>query len=287
MIPGPTRETRSLKHPVEDFVLPAGVKRIAAAVEYCGSAFSGWQRQSHSPSVQASVEAALSKVANEGISVICAGRTDTGVHATNQIIHFDTAAKRKDSNWLLGANANLPFGIRLHWVSEQTADFHARFSATARTYRYLIVNQPQRSALFYHGLSWEKRSLETPGMHRAIQLLIGEHDFSSFRASGCQSNSPNRNVHRARVWRQANLVIIEITANAFLHHMVRNIVGALVCIGRGDRSIEWLRELLLLRDRTKAPPTAPPNGLYLVKVNYPDGFRVPQMVPGPQFIAEV
>ena len=287
MIPGLTRETGSLGHSAEDFVLPAGVKRIAAAVEYDGSAFCGWQRQRHSPSVQASVEAALSRVANESISVVCAGRTDTGVHGTNQIVHFDTAAKRHNRNWLLGGNANLPYGIRLHWVAEQTADFHARFSATARTYRYLISNQAQRSALFYHGLSWEKRPLNAPDMHRAIQHLIGEHDFSSFRAAGCQSNSPNRNIHRARVWRQADLVIVEITANAFLHHMVRNIVGALLCIGRRDRSKDWLKELLLLRDRTKAPPTAPPNGLYLVRVNYPDCFDVPLFVPGPQFIAEV
>ena len=217
MIPGLTRETRSLGHPAEDFVLPAGVKRIAAAVEYDGSAFCGWQRQRHSPSVQASVEAALSRVANESISVVCAGRTDTGVHGTNQIVHFDTVAKRHNRNWLLGGNANLPYGIRLHWVAEQTAGFHARFSATARTYRYLISNQAQRSALFYHGLSWEKRPLNALDMHRAIQHLIGEHDFSSFRAAGCQSNSPNRNIHRARVWRQADLVIVEITAILLEH----------------------------------------------------------------------
>ena len=260
--------------------------RIAASVEYAGQDFSGWQKQPGIKTIQGEIEKAIFSITNEKIDTSAAGRTDAGVHALGQIIHFDTGAKRNNRNWLLGGNANLPYGIRLHWVAEQTADFHARFSATARTYRYLIANQAQRSALFYHGLSWEKRPLNATDMHRAIQHLIGEHDFSSFRAAGCQSNSPNRNIHRARIWRQADLVIVEITANAFLHHMVRNIVGALLCIGRGDRSKDWLKELLLLRDRTKAPPTAPPNGLYLVRVNYPDCFGVPLFVPGPQFIAE-
>ncbi|MEZ5528627.1 MAG: tRNA pseudouridine(38-40) synthase TruA [Porticoccaceae bacterium] len=266
--------------------LPEGVKRIAAAVEYDGSAFCGWQRQTHSPSIQFHVEAALTQVANERIGVACAGRTDTGVHATNQIIHFDTRADRSARNWVLGVNANLPFGIRLHWAEERPAQFHARFAATARTYRYLIANQPHRSALFYHWLTWEKRPLDEGRMHRAVQLLLGENDFSSFRAAGCQSNTPNRNVHAASVWRQGELVILEITANAFLHHMVRNITGALLCVGRGDYPEEWLGELLALRDRTQAPPTAPPNGLYLVRVDYPDRFDMPNFKPGPQFISD-
>jgi len=268
----------------EGEVLPEGVKRIAAAVEYDGSAFCGWQRQTHSPSVQFHVEAALTQVANERITVACAGRTDTGVHATNQVIHFDTRADRNPKNWVLGVNANLPFGIRLHWAEERPPQFHARFSARARTYRYLIVNQPQRSALFYHWLTWEKRPLDEVQMHRAAQLLLGERDFSSFRAAGCQSNTPNRNVHAAKVWRQGDLVILEITANAFLHHMVRNIAGALLCVGRGDYAYTWPGELLALSDRTQAPPTAAPNGLYLVGVNYPDEFDVPLFKPGPQFI---
>jgi len=266
--------------------LPEGVKRIAAAVEYDGSAFCGWQRQTHSPSVQFHVEAALTQVANERVAVACAGRTDTGVHATNQIIHFDTRADRNPRNWILGVNANLPYGVRLHWAQEQVPQFHARFSATARTYRYLFVNRPQRSALFYHWLTWEKRPLDEGRMHRAAQRLLGERDFSSFRAAGCQSNSPNRNVHAARVWRQGELVVFEITANAFLHHMVRNLAGALLCIGRGDYPETWMSELLEERDRTKAPPTAAPNGLYLVKVNYPAHFNVPEFKPGPQFISD-
>ena len=264
--------------------LPEGVKRIAAAVEYDGSSFCGWQRQSHSPSVQAEVEAALSKVANEPVTVACAGRTDTGVHGTNQIIHFDTRAERDSRNWMLGANANLPHGIRIHWVGEKSAQFHARFSATARTYRYIITNQPQRSALFYHWLTWEKKPLNENLMNQAVQHLLGEQDFSSFRAAGCQSNSPNRNVHSAKVWRQSGLVIFEITANAFLHHMVRNIAGSLLCIGRGEQSVDWLVNLLEVRDRTQAPATAPSHGLYLVKVAYPETFQIPQFDLGPQFV---
>lgn len=266
--------------------MPEGIKRIAAAVEYDGSSFCGWQRQSHSPSVQAEVEAALTTVANEPVTVACAGRTDTGVHGTNQVIHFDTQAERQSRNWLLGVNANLPYGIRLHWVKEMPLQFHARFSATARTYRYVITNQPQRSALFHHWLTWEKKPLDEELMSQAAQQLLGEHDFSSFRASGCQSHSPNRNVHAVRVWRQAGLVIMEITANAFLHHMVRNIMGSLLCIGRGEKPVEWLGGLLALCDRTKAASTAPSNGLYLVRVNYPQPFEIPEFNLGPQFVSD-
>jgi tRNA pseudouridine38-40 synthase len=271
----------------EGELLPEGVRRIAAAVEYDGSSFCGWQRQTHSPSVQAEVETALTTVANQPVTIACAGRTDTGVHGTNQIIHFDTGADRTPRNWLLGANANLPFGIRVHWVSEQPAQFHARFSATARTYRYLIANQPQRPAICHHGLTWEKKLLNESLMNQAAQQLIGEQDFSSFRAAGCQSRSPNRNVHAVNVWRQGNLVVVEITANAFLHHMVRNIVGSLLCVGRGSQPVEWLGSLLQKKDRTQAPATAPANGLYLVTVRYPGHFEMPSFIPGPLFIGTV
>tara|TARA_R110000822_G_scaffold159476_19_gene299370 strand:- start:2437 stop:3273 length:837 start_codon:yes stop_codon:yes gene_type:complete len=267
--------------------LPEGIKRIAAAVEYDGSSFCGWQRQTHSPSVQAEIEAALTTVANHPITVSCAGRTDTGVHGTNQIIHFDTAAERGSRNWLLGANANLPFGIRVHWVEEKSAQFHARFSATARTYRYLIANQSQRPAIFHHGLTWEKKPLNETLMNLAARQLLGERDFSSFRAAGCQSRSPNRNVHKVDVWRQGELVIVEIVANAFLHHMVRNIAGSLISIGCGERSVDWLGTLLQKRDRTQAPATAPANGLYLVQVNYPDHFNMPEFTLGPQLVCPV
>ena len=266
--------------------LPEGIKRIAAAVEYDGSSFCGWQRQSHSPSVQQEVEAALSKVADEPVTLACAGRTDTGVHATNQIIHFDTRAVRNSRNWLLGCNANLPDTIRLHWVEEVAPYFHARFSASSRTYRYVIANQLCRPAIMAGGVTWYRRPLDAGKMHEAAQLLLGERDFSSFRAAGCQSNSPFRNVMSAQVWRQGELVIFEITANAFLHHMVRNLTGALLVVGEGKRDKHWLANLLALKDRTQAPATADANGLYLVKVTYPGEFRVPELLPGPLMVAD-
>lgn len=268
-----------------DHSLPSGIKRYAAAVEYDGSGFCGWQKQRHSPSVQAVVESALSSVANHPIVVACAGRTDTGVHATNQIIHFDTHAERQPRNWLLGANANLPHGVRLHWLEEQGGAFHARFSATARTYRYLLINQPQRPALFHQWLTWEKRPLQAGLMHDAAQALLGEQDCSAFRGAGCQSNTPMRNVHRVSVSQQADLVWVEITANAFLLHMVRNIVGALLAVGRGDKPVDWINELLQGKDRTVAPATAPPNGLYLVAVAYPEQYQLPAFSRGPAFVA--
>ena len=265
--------------------LPQGVKRIAAAVEYDGSVFCGWQRQSHSPSVQQEVEEALSQVADEPIKLVCAGRTDTGVHATNQIVHFDTRAQRSARNWLLGANANLPDAVQLHWVGEMSAQFHARFCALSRTYRYVIANQPCRPALFHSGVTWHRKPLNEQAMDSAARLLLGEQDFSSFRAAGCQSNSPNRNVHTAKVWRQDMLVIFEITANAFLHHMVRNLAGALMLIGEGKADEGWLSGLLAVKDRTKAPATAQPNGLYLVDVGYPEQFDLPEVRKGPLLVA--
>lgn len=266
--------------------LPEGVKRIAAVVEYDGSAFSGWQRQSHSSSVQQEVERALSAVAAEPITVACAGRTDAAVHGTNQVIHFDTRAERNARNWILGANANLPDSIRLHWAGEVAAQFHARFTATARTYRYVICNDRYRPALFHTGMTWERKPLDADLMQQAAQHLLGEQDFSSFRAAGCQSVSPNRNVHYVEVWRQGPLVIMEIRANAFLHHMVRNIAGALMVVGFGEQSPEWIGALLAACDRNLAPPTAPPNGLYLVHVDYPAELAIPVCPPGPHFIAD-
>jgi len=264
--------------------LPQGVRRFAAAVEYDGSQFCGWQRQSHSPAVQSVVEQALSSVANEPVVVACAGRTDTGVHGVNQIIHFDTAASRQPRNWLLGANTRLPDTVRFHWVGEVAGRFHARFTATARTYRYIISNEPVRPALFRGLLTWCKAPLDAAAMDRAAQHLLGENDFTSFRSAGCQSRSPFRCVDAVRVWRQRQLVIIEITANAFLHHMVRNIAGVLMAVGRGERSESWAEELLALRDRTKGEVTAPPDGLYLVEVAYPAEFGVPVFEPGPVFV---
>lgn len=264
--------------------LPPGIRRFAAAVEYHGGLFCGWQRQSHSPSVQGAVEAALSSVAAAPVTLVCAGRTDTGVHATNQIIHFDTAARREPRNWLLGANTRLPDAVRLHWVGEVPASFHARFSATARTYRYLISNEAVRPALFRGLLSWCKEPLDAAAMDSAARHLVGEQDFSSFRSAGCQSKTPFRRIDAIGVYRRGQLVVIEVTANAFLHHMVRNIAGVLMAVGRGERSPGWVAELLAARDRTRGEITAPPDGLYLVAVTYPERFALPPFTPGPVFV---
>ena len=269
-----------------DQKMPQGMYRIAAVVEYDGSAFCGWQRQSHSPSVQAEVERALSKVAAEEIIVACAGRTDTGVHGTNQVIHFDTLADREPRNWILGANANLPDSIRLHWAAPVTPQFHARFSATARTYRYVIYNEPYRPALGHSGLTWQRQPLNEQLMQQGANYLLGERDFSSFRGAGCQSKTPNRNMHYVDVWRQGSLVIIELRANAFVLHMCRNIAGALMAVGSGERKPQWIDELMNLKDRNQAGITAPPQGLYLVNVSYPAEFGFPQLPPGPHFVSE-
>ncbi len=264
--------------------LPDGVTRIAAAIEYDGSDYCGWQRQNHSPSVQAEAEKAFSVVGNEAIVVICAGRTDTGVHGTNQIVHFDTRAKRSSRQWLLGVNANLPRGIRIHWAEEIAAQFHARFSATARTYRYVISNQFYRSALYHRLITWERVHLNERLMEAAAQQLLGEHNFTSFRATGCQSLSPIRNVYSVKVWRESQLVVFEIIANSFLHHMVRNIVGSLISIGKKEQEVEWIGELLENCDRSKASATAPSNGLYLCGVSYPSRYKIPKFNLGPQII---
>lgn len=270
----------------EDQDLPSGISRIAAAVEYNGRSFCGWQRQSHSPSVQQAVEEALSFVADETIVVACAGRTDTGVHATNQIIHFDTQARRASANWIQGANSRLPEGVRLHWASSVSGHFHARFSARSRTYRYIITNEPVQPALFRGLVTWCRANLDADAMNEAAQGLLGENDFSSYRASGCQSNTPFRFIEKVQVSRQGRLVVVEITANAFLHHMVRNVVGALLAVGRGLRPRSWPAELLALKDRTLAEATAPSDGLYLVAVTYPDEFEIPALGKGPAFVAE-
>ncbi|MGD9661668.1 MAG: tRNA pseudouridine(38-40) synthase TruA [Porticoccaceae bacterium] len=265
--------------------LPEGVLRMAAAVEYNGRHFCGWQRQSHSPSVQAAVEQALSFVANEAVTIACAGRTDTGVHATNQIIHFDTTAERQPHNWIRGANTRLPENVRLHWLARVDGRFHARFSALSRTYRYIICNEPVPPAIFRGLMTWCKEPLDEGLMHSAAQGLLGENDFSSFRAAGCQSRSPFRCVEKISVYRQGSLVVIEVTANAFLHHMVRNIAGVLLAVGRRQKQENWPRELLALRDRAQGEVTAPPDGLFLVSVAYPQHCGVPSFQPGPYFVA--
>ena len=259
--------------------LPLGTLRYGAVVEYEGSQFCGWQRQSHCTGVQQVVEKALSSVAAQPVRVSCAGRTDTGVHAWHQVIHFDTSALREPRNWVLGANANLPPSVRLHWVDEMPAPFHARFSAVSRTYRYLILNRPVKPAVMYSGLSWCRYPLSAQPMAEAAQALLGEQDFSAFRGAGCQSNTPMRNVQSVEVFQQGDIIAIEIRANAFLLHMVRNIAGALMEIGRGKQKVSWVKRLLEGRDRTKAAATAPATGLYLLDVGYPEQFTLPYRQP--------
>lgn len=256
------------------------VARYAACVEYDGSGYCGWQRQVHSPSVQARVEEALSRVASHPVEVACAGRTDTGVHATSQIIHFDSTAPRSARNWLLGATSNLPSDIAVQWVHEVPPDFHARFSALSRTYRYLILCANQRPAIGYRGVTQVRADgLNLDAMRQAAPCLLGEQDFSSFRGAGCQSKTPFRRVDRVDFGTSGALIIFEIQANAFLLHMVRNIVGALLQVGTDQMSPAEFKQLLGARDRRLGPPTAPPQGLYLTGVEYHSKFMLPEVKP--------
>lgn len=251
--------------------------RLALGVEYDGSAFCGWQYQHHSPSVQAAVEAALAKVANKPVRVHCAGRTDTGVHATGQIIHFDTDVVRSERAWVYGANANLPKEVVILWAQPVDESFHARFSALKRRYRYVIFNRDVRPTFLAFRTSWCYRPLDENRMQAAAQYLIGEHNFNSYRAVACQAKSPVRTVSKLEVTRQGQLVYLDIEANAFLHHMVRNIAGVLMEIGRGEQSPEWAKEILEHQDRTKGGITAPPYGLYLTEVDYPHEYNLPRI----------
>lgn len=259
--------------------------RIAAGIEYDGTAYNGWQTVENGTGVQAVVERALGAVANHDIDVTCAGRTDAGVHATAQVIHFDTGSERSLRSWLLGTNSNLPDDVCLHWVQPVREDFHARHSASARTYRYLILNRLVRSALHRHRGWWVHEPLAAEAMHAAGQRLLGEHDFSAFRAAGCQAHTPMRNLSSLEVARRGDWLRLTVTANAFLQHMVRNITGALVTVGRGDQPVSWIETVLAGRDRTQGGVAAPPHGLTLIGVRYPEEFKiptsaVPELLPG-------
>lgn len=260
--------------------------RVALAVEYQGSSFFGWQaqRQLQLPTVQETVEAALSKIAAAPITTVCAGRTDTGVHASHQITHFDTPILRPAKAWVQGGNTLLPPGVAIKWAVPVAAEFHARFSATARRYRYVLLNRPTRSAHLSSLVTGFPHALDAEVMHREAQCLLGERDFSSFRGAGCQSNTPMRNVHFVKVCRVDDFVVIDIQANAFLLHMVRNIVGTLMAVGSGRQPEGWTERVFAARDRTAAAPTAPPQGLYLADVIYPDHFGLPATEPGPAFL---
>ncbi|HEU4530680.1 MAG TPA: tRNA pseudouridine(38-40) synthase TruA [Steroidobacteraceae bacterium] len=249
--------------------------RIAVGLEYDGSAYAGWQTQASAPSIQAAAERAVSSVADHPVSLTCAGRTDAGVHAVGQVAHFETQAERSERAWALGTNTNLPNDVAVLWARVVPDDFHARYSATARTYRYVILNRASRPALERQRVCWIHQPLDAQRMQAAAAHLIGEHDFSAFRAAECQSRTPMRRVDSIRIARSGERVSIEVTANAFLHHMVRNIAGVLIEVGTGEAEPDWVRAVLQGRDRTAGGVTAPPGGLYLVHVAYPERFGLP------------
>jgi tRNA pseudouridine38-40 synthase len=245
--------------------------KIALGVKYLGTNFHGWQcQQSHIRTVQQVVEQALSSVANHPVRVFCSGRTDAGVHAICQVIHFETNIKRENKAWLSGGNVNLPSDVNFTWATHVDDDFHARFSATARQYNYKIHNTKVRCAIIAAHSLWAPRKLDIMAMDKASKYLIGEHDFSAFRGSLCQAKSPTKTIEFIKLSKCDNDILLDIKANAFLHHMVRNIVGTLLKVGKGEKSIEWVKEVLDSKQRKQAGPTAPPQGLYFIKAFYPN-----------------
>ncbi|MBL4867140.1 MAG: tRNA pseudouridine(38-40) synthase TruA [Pseudomonadales bacterium] len=251
--------------------------RIALGIEYDGSHYCGWQAQKHTPNtVQAVLEPALSFVANHPVKLICAGRTDTGVHATQQVAHFETDSLRDNKAWVMGATTKLPRDVCIRWAKVVPTEFHARFSAQTRSYRYLIYNSPVRQALLSTQMTWSYRPLDLDRMKVAGAHLVGEHDFSSYQAVACQAKSAVRHVHHLKLSKVGDIIILDIKANAFLQHMVRNVVGVLMSIGCGDHPVDWAKEVLNQRDRTKGGVTAPPFGLYFVGVEYPEEFSIPE-----------
>lgn len=257
--------------------------RYAAIVEYDGSAFCGWQTQSHAPSAQAELEKALSKVANESIEVVCAGRTDTGVHAMGQVIHFDSPVHRPSHNWIMGVRSNAKRSIGLQWIRRVDEEFHARYSATGRHYRYVILNRAYTSPLWRDRSTHVVQQLDEARMQEAANHLLGEHDFSAFRASACQAKHARRNLLGLTVSRKDDVVTIDVHANAFLHHMVRNIAGTLMVIGKSEQPSDWMKELLEGRNRAAAAATAPATGLFFMSVDYPERFGIPAPARIPDF----
>lgn len=257
--------------------------RVALGVEYDGSAYSGWQRQAHATTVQGCLEQALSAIAEAPIEVTAAGRTDAGVHACGQVVHFDSPVERPDRAWVRGVNSQLPDAIGVRWVRYPGPAFDARRSGQSRCYRYLLLDDPLPPVLQRSRVGWTWKSLCVDSMHTAAQALVGEHDFSSFRAAGCQAHHPIRQVLAVSVTRQHGMIVVDIEANAFLHHMVRNIVGSLMLVGSGEQPQRWLAEVLAARDRRLAGVTAPATGLYLLGARYPAEFGLPEPALGPVF----
>lgn len=236
--------------------------RVALGIEYCGTAFRGWQSQPGGETVQDVLEKALASICGQPVSVICAGRTDAGVHGTNQVVHFDAPVERPVTAWVRGVNAHLPESVAVRWAQPVSDEFHARFSARGRRYRYLLLNRPQRPGLWQGRLGWFHLPLDLAAMQDAAGRLLGEHDFSAFRAAGCQAKTPVKTMWRADVRQFGNLFVFDFEASAFLHHMVRNLVGSLVYVGKANQSPAWIDTLLRARDRTQSAPTFSPDGLY-------------------------
>ncbi len=257
--------------------------KYVACIEYDGTQYHGWQRLQEMPSVQEEVEKALSQVANHVVDVTCAGRTDSGVHGIGQVIHFESGAVRDEKAWRMGCNTNLPDDIVLRWIQPTLDDFHARFSATSRRYRYIILNHKIRPALLNDKVCWYRDKLDEHLMQNAASRLLGEHDFSSFRAAGCQAKHAMRELQAITISREGKYIYVDIVANAFLHHMVRNIVGSLFDVGTRRKNPEWFSALLALKDRTQAGITAPACGLYFVSVDYPAKFELPLKASPPSF----
>lgn len=249
--------------------------RYALGIEYDGTGFFGWQRQSHAPSVQQDVEKALSTVANHPVVVTCAGRTDTGVHARGQVAHFDSPSERTQRQWVLGINSNLPDSVRVLWIRQVDDDFHARFGAYSRSYQYSIMNRWVRPAIGVSQYAWCRHKLDADKMHRAAQLLKGKHDFSAFRSAGCSAQHAVREVTNISVTRQEDVVTIDIAANAFLYHMVRNIAGSLIAVGVGEQSHQWFADVFHGRDRKAAGVTAEAQGLCFMSVRYDPKYDIP------------
>jgi tRNA pseudouridine38-40 synthase len=254
--------------------------RIVLGIEYDGSRFHGWQTQQPGVrTVQLELEKALSRVADHPVEVHAAGRTDTGVHASCQVAHFDTDAVRKPHGWVMGSNIHLPDDVCILWSREVSGDFHARFSARGRTYRYYILNRLSRPALLAKRVTWIHSPLDAAKMHEAGQVLVGTHDFSSYRTVHCQAKSPVRTLRSLRVERRGDYLVLEVHADGFLHHMVRNIAGVLLAVGSGDRPLAWAEEVLEHRDRTRGGITASPHGLYFHRVDYAEAFGIPSAAP--------